>query len=237
MKLRHITKLIVGATVAANGVISVPGHAFETSDPFKLYGPSIEFAVFRKGAEVGTHRVTFKHGREALHVEAELQIDIKLLFVTVYSYRYRSIATWRNGNLIRLTADVDDDGEKSRVVVSSDADGVTVDGPGGNLRGPSDVLPTNHWNAAVLAKSVVLNTLTGHLNTVTILDRGVDEVQANGTTVRARHYVYTGDLTDTEVWYDEAGRWVGMKFKGKDDSTIEYRCIRCARERVERSAS
>jgi len=44
--------------------------------------------------------------------------------------------------------------------------------------------------------------------------------------VFATHYVYSGEL-DTEVWYDDEGRWVKMRFKGRDGSTIEYVCRRC----------
>ena len=42
----------------------------------------------------------------------------------------------------------------------------------------------------------------------------------------ATRYAYTGDL-DNEVWYDDVGRWVKMRFKGRDGSTIDYVCRRC----------
>jgi hypothetical protein len=32
---------------------------------------------------------------------------------------------------------------------------------------------------------------------------------------------------NTEVWYDDLGRWVKMRFNGPDGSAIEYVCRRC----------
>jgi hypothetical protein len=44
--------------------------------------------------------------------------------------------------------------------------------------------------------------------------------------VMATRYAYHGDL-ETEVWYDDFGRWVKMRFAGRDGSTIEYVCTLC----------
>jgi geranylgeranyl diphosphate synthase type II len=44
--------------------------------------------------------------------------------------------------------------------------------------------------------------------------------------VPATYYRYTGDLL-AELWYDDDGRWVKMRFKGRDGSMIEYVCRRC----------
>ena len=44
--------------------------------------------------------------------------------------------------------------------------------------------------------------------------------------IPATHHAYTGDLS-TEVWYDDAGRWVKMRFEAQDGSTIDYVCRRC----------
>ena len=37
---------------------------------------------------------------------------------------------------------------------------------------------------------------------------------------------YQGHL-HLDAWYDISGRWMGMRFKGRDGSTIEYRCRNC----------
>jgi hypothetical protein len=43
-------------------------------------------------------------------------------------------------------------------------------------------------------------------------------------------YRYSGEL-ELDAWYSEAGRWLGMRFKGRDGSTIEYFCRNCTEAR------
>ncbi len=40
----------------------------------------------------------------------------------------------------------------------------------------------------------------------------------------------SGDLTQTEVWYDPEGRWVGLQFVDQHGADMEFRCRRCAVE-------
>ena len=88
------------------------------------------------------------------------------------------------------------------------------------------LFPTNHWNPEVLRQTRVLNTLTGRINRVRIEPQAQETVATEHGDVPATRYAYTGEL-ETEVWYDDAGRWVKMRFKGRDGSTIEYVCRRC----------
>ena len=72
----------------------------------------------------------------------------------------------------------------------------------------------------------MLNTVTGELNRVEIISRGVETLKSKHGEIIGQRYSYTDDL-DTEVWYDQKGRWVGMEFKGKDGSIITYVCQQC----------
>lgn len=96
-----------------------------------------------------------------------------------------------------------------------------------DLSAPADIMPTNHWNAAVLSRNEVLNTLTGDIDRVQIEPLGPGSIsRADGQMLEARHYRYTGEI-EADVWYDADGRWVGLRFEGKDGSEIVYRCERC----------
>ena len=89
------------------------------------------------------------------------------------------------------------------------------------------IIPTNHWNANVVRQKRVLNTLTGNVNNVTLVAKGREAIATERGDVVATRYAYTGDLVDTEVWYDDAGRWVKLRFMGRDGTPIEYVCRRC----------
>jgi hypothetical protein len=198
----------------------------KTVDPVGLYGNEIRFDVLRDGTKVGAHVVRFARDRDALFVHSKFDLAIRMLGFTIYDYRYVSRALWRDGRLTKLEARTDDDGEESWVRAGVNGNGLEVTGPAGTFVAPVEVLPTNHWNPSVLGSDRVLNTLTGNLNRVHIVDLGDAVVETADGGRAARHFKYTGEL-ETEVWYDARGRWVKLRFRAKDGSTIDYVCRKC----------
>jgi len=195
-------------------------------DPLTLYGDEIYFDVYRHGNRVGFHRVQLDAGDDGVIVQSTFKLQIDILFFTAYRYHYRSEGLWRDGELVRLDASVDDDGAVSSVEAVRDGERMTIIGADGRFNTKAPLYPTNHWNAAVLRETTVLNTLTGQVNEVRIEPRAREAVDTELGSISATRYAYTGDL-DTEVWYDDKGRWVKMRFKGRDGSTIDYVCRRC----------
>jgi len=195
-------------------------------DPIRLYGHEAYFEVRRNHTPVGHHRITFAQRDGKLFVEAEFRIAITFLGLTVYRYEYRSEEIWKAGCLQSVKATIDDDGKRWAMTAQGQGGALNVTAPTGSYTLERRVFPTNHWNADVVRAHAVLNTLTGRLNRVRI-ERAGTETVATGTGPRhATHYRYTGDL-QTEIWYDDAGRWVKLRFQGTDGSTVEYVCLRC----------
>ncbi|SOD90289.1 DUF6134 family protein [Caenispirillum bisanense] len=200
--------------------------AAENPDPLALYGPRMQFDVVRDGAVIGRHDVTFTTEGDALVAEARSEMTVTLLGIPVYRFTYASRDVWRDGRLTGLTATTDDDGDRAQVIATRAGDTLLVDGPQGRLELPGAVFPTNHWNAAARGTGQVLNTITGGLNAVTMTDAGREVVQTRQGPVEATLWTYRGELT-ADVWYDDAGRWVGLRFPARDGSTITYVCRVC----------
>ncbi len=212
-------------------LVSNAAHALheERLDPLTLYGERLAFDVWRDGDKVGEHHVAFQRDGEELRVQTDFGIEIKVLFIKAYSFTYSSNAVWHNGQLKSLWAMTDDDGDRREVRVEADEEAGTLrlhDGQYWNSV-PSGTFPTNHWHAGVLHQNTVINTLTGEASDVRIIRLGEEMIETADGTLSATRYVYSGDI-DTEVWYDDWGRWVKMRFRAKDGSTIEYRCRTCA---------
>ena len=191
-----------------------------------LYGNEIHFDVYREGDRVGFHRVRFTEDEGTLNVRSTFNLKIDFLFFSVFQYRYLSNARWVDGHLEHIIVSVNDDGDEIQMTASRRGDSVHGVGPNGNFTTASPIFPTNHWNAAVIGQTRVLNTLTGRVNTVAITAQEVDTVPTENGSIQATRFAYSGDL-DNEVWYDDEGRWVKMRFTGRDGSTIEYVCSRC----------
>ena len=201
----------------------LPGPA---NDPLSLYGEEIHFDVYREGKKVGFHRVRFSGGGRDVAVHSDFRLQIDVLFLTVFRYAYLSEGRWRQGRLDRLNVTLDDDGKRSAIDAVRVGDRLKVEYDGGTYTAALPIFPTNHWNAGVLAQDRVLNTLTGRLNNVRIEPAGRETVATERGDIVATRFVYSGDLA-TEVWYDDIGRWVKMRFNGRDGSPIEYACRRC----------
>ena len=149
-----------------------------------------------------------------------------MLFFTAFRYLYESEGRWRHGRLHSLNATVSDNGKPSFIEAAREGARMSIRTGDTNFATDNTLFPTNHWNAGVLPQSRVLNTLTGRINNVSIEPRGRETVRTERGEVVATRHVYSGEL-EAEVWYDDAGRWVKLRFKGRDGSTIEYVCRRC----------
>ncbi len=197
-----------------------------SQNPFDLYQDKILFDVVRDGEKVGSHGVTFSGDEDDFWVTTRFELEIKLLFIRAYAFKYFSKANWKNGVLSEIRISVDDDGEPFSLKGRQEAGEFIIESSKKKFKTPLPLFPTNHWNANVVNEKVVLNTLTGELNSVEIIAGDVEILRSGHGEIKGQRYSYTGDL-DNEVWYDQKGRWVGMEFKGKDGSIITYVCQQC----------
>ena len=189
----------------------------------RLYGDTIEFVVLRNGREVGHYRTEFDYRGRQLRVASTMELQVRWLLWR-YRYSYRADEYWRDDQLQGLRAEIDDDGEITRFEFERRGQSL-IDQQGEQL--PLPVLASHHYNIAVLQQGQVLNTLTGRLNRFEVDDLGMEVLALVDGELQARRYRYRGELHDTEVWYDNDGRWVGLRFNDPRGAQLEFRCRSC----------
>ena len=187
----------------------------------------IGFDVVRNDEVVGTHVTTFLNEGTDLIVVSKMNLKIKILGIPIYSFDYNSEEKWSRGVLLNLDVNVKDGADQIKVSASMGKKGLKVISPTGTFWVSGPIITTNHWNSDVLNRDRVLNTLTGRIDQVKLVDRGKESIPATGGTILATRYDYTGELNGTSVWYDSNGRWSRLKFKARDGSTVEYICNTC----------
>lgn len=205
---------------------AVPAQADVVSDPIGLYGPVATYDIVRNGETVGQHRISFSREGDKLLVNSQSTIDISVLFIPAYRFQYAARSIWENGILAELEATTEDDGEKFRVKAVRRGDQLRIEGPAGGIEAPGGLGVSEHWSRSFLDTGEQLNTIKGTLDRIRV-DRLpqalVPLAQGHGMANRFR---VDGDIR-FETWYDDSGRWLGMRFIARDDSTIEYRCATC----------
>ncbi|WP_151669301.1 DUF6134 family protein [Nitrincola schmidtii] len=187
---------------------------------FALYGQKVEFDVYRSGRSIGSHRLEFSEEQGMLRVDVEMDLHIRVLAVFNYRYNYQAIEWWKDGVLQQLEVQVNDDGDLTRLSAFLEGDQLRLVEGDETRWLPNDLITTNHWNIAILSQEAVLNTLTGESSRLSVEFLGDTKAPAGGEEVAVRLYRLGGELEDTQTWYDENGRWLGMEFSARDDSRI-----------------
>jgi hypothetical protein len=217
--LRYIVFIVIALLVVQ--------PAYSQTKPIVKYNNKISFDVVRNGDVVGQHVTTFSHDGSDLIVESKMNLKITLLGIPVYSFDYGSLEKWSDGVLSQIDVDVKDGPDQFKISSLLNEQGLTIISSSKTFTVLGAIISTNHWNSDVVSQSRVLNTLTGRINQVKLVNKGEERIQTKDSDILATRYDYSGELEDTSVWYDSNGRWSKLEFKARDGSTVEYICNTC----------
>ncbi len=200
------------------GLLAGPAAAAEMA---VAEGLVLDYRVLRDGAPIGRHRVRFDRAGEALVVATRIRITYELLFVTLYRFELDAREMWRDGRLVGLEAEVNDDGARRTVRAAPSAGGLAVTAAGRAWTAPATVAPSSLWHRDMVPTPVLVDLRTGARLAVNFTEVGEATVTARGRPVEAVHYRVAGDL-ERELWYDGRGMLVRTRFEGADGSEIVY---------------
>jgi hypothetical protein len=128
---------------------------------------------------------------------------------------------WRDGQLVSVTTDTDDNGKPFEVRAQNKVDGFHVQTLAEESVLPSAVIPTSYWNSEILKNLRWFDTQRGILLEVDIEQGDTESViLANGQSIEAQRFEVRGDLNIT-VWYTPEGEWVKLAFPARG-TDIEY---------------
>lgn len=184
----------------------------------------LAFAVFRNGARVGDHLMTFSGEPGAVTVSTDVVMKIKLGPVPVFNYRHQATEKWAGGRFASLTSTTNANGKPQKVSAQRTGKGVIIETAKGEITAGASTLPLTHWNPDAFA-GPLFNPQEGKLVKVTARRSGPEAVKlANGGGVNASRWSLRGDA-EIDDWYDPAGVWVALRGKLPDGSTMEYRRV------------
>ena len=114
--------------LAGGGVVAVslvnPAAATVPTD--------VRFDVYRKGSAIGTHVIRFSQTGGTLKVASQVDIQVKVAFITVYRYEQTGNDDWENDVLVRTRIQTNDDGNDTLVVAEARDGQLAVEGPAGS---------------------------------------------------------------------------------------------------------
>ena len=187
---------------------------------------SLNFTVYRDDAPIGYHKFDFRPRGDKLEVEIDVDLEIKLLFITAFKFTHVASEVWENGRLLQMESETDDDGDSYKLKLRRLGDRMLVEVNGERKLAPGDILPSNLWNRAILTEDKILHPIVGRVLPLKVMPLGMRDIEIGiRKSILAEGFrIDGGGEFQRELWYSPDGRLVEVGFDApKDGSRILYR--------------
>jgi hypothetical protein len=207
----------------AAGIVAAAPRAAQAALALPASG-RLAFEIRRNGQPIGRERLDFRNEGDLLTVAFEVDMQVKLGPVPLFTYRHEGTERWRDGRFESLETRTTTNGAAERLSAKRTEAGIAVNATKHQFTAPGAAAPLTHWNRLALS-GPLFNPQTGALFRVNVR-RGEEAATtlAKGLKVPAERYAFSGEF-DLVDWYDVDGVWAALRAKAKDGSTIDYRRI------------
>ena len=219
--IRRRTLLMGGFAGAINCAVPPVARA---ATAFVLPNPAANrrFSVRYKGIGIGTHTISYSSATGETHVKTEINLEVKLAFITAYAFSHRSEETWRAGRLMSLSGDTVEHGEPLHVEGAATPQGFRIVGKAGPFIASAATLTSNSlWTPAMLEQTTVVDAQRGGVIGVSARKLAEEPIEVSGAQVQATRYTFITPYYAGSVWYDKANMWVHAEFE-RDGSKVQY---------------
>ena len=185
---------------------------------------NIEFDIYRNNKNIGKHIFTFKKVGKQIHVESEINFEIKKLGVTLYKYNVKGVEIYEDDKLIKFNSKTNQNGKEKYVNMKLENNEFIIDGSSYKGKAPLDYLLGTWWNHSIVDADAQISAVSGRIIKQKVTFLGKETIQSGGKTYKALHFNFSSSdeslnkdkKLNTDVWYDEETlNWVKATFKKK----------------------
>jgi hypothetical protein len=185
-------------------------------------GGNRRFSVLYKGFKIGAHRLSYSSATGETRVDTEIDLSVKVAFLSVFAFSHRSQETWRAGRLVSLNSQTVEQGETLHVEGAAMPQGFRVMSKAGPvIASPATLTSNTLWTPAMLEQATVVDAQRGGIMGVSARKFADEQIVIAGSPVRATRYTVITPFFAGTVWYDKANLWVRAEFE-RDGSKVEY---------------
>src|SRR5262249_46387733 len=185
-------KLLIGGFAGAIHFPVVPQVArAATALVLPNAAASRRFSVRYKGIKIGTHTISYSSATGEARVKTEINLEVKLAFITAYAFSHRSEETWRAGRLMSLNSDTVEHGEPLHVEGAAMPQGFRIVSKSGPFIASAATLTSNSlWTPAMLEQTTVLDAQRGGVIGVSARKLAEESIEISGGQVHATRYTF-----------------------------------------------
>jgi hypothetical protein len=216
---RDLTLMAVGSLMAGYGGRLLARPALAQSVP-----ADATFDVLRGKARIGQHAITFTPVGNGFRAVTELDLPVKLAFITLFDLRHQSEELWQDGRLVELRSATQDGADHFEVSAEAVADGIRCDSPAGTIYTPPEMYTSNGiWSVETMRQVELIDAQNGGIIGMVADGAGRDEVEVAGRARQADRYRVVTPSAAGDLWYAGA-ELVKARLEVRGD-IIDYRRV------------
>ena len=184
------------------------------------------FDVYLDEKPIGYHTFELERDGDTQVLTTEASFDVKILFITAFSYRHTNTEVWEEGCLASIDAATNNNGDNLKVRGNTSEASFQLESSAGFETLPSCVQTFAYWKQSILKSSRLLNSQTGDYERVSVSLEGPDQVPVGGKPVDAVRYRLSAEAGDIKLWYSVSGEtWLGLEAPAKGGRKIIYKAV------------
>ena len=200
------------------GLASAVGPAVGSAASYTL---DFALAIRFGGVPVGTVAFRFERQGGDLIVGSELEIVERRDGEVIYERRESRREVWRDGDVVKFTNDIVENGKRSRVMAARIGGRLAVSGPAGTNIAPVGVLPGTFWSIDVVDRRSIFDVRSGAVLFADTVQIPPVKMIVAGREQTARQFIMAGDV-GRNLFYADDNRWLGMRYLGGDARVVDY---------------
>jgi hypothetical protein len=183
------------------------------------------FLITWQDRTIGEHRVRFRRIDGGFDVTTQVDLAVKLAFITVYDLQHESEERWSDGRLTRLAATTrENGGVHSTLRGAASGDAFRLEVPAEMLL-PAEIFTSDSlWNPAILAQRQLLDAHNGALLDLATEPRESGQLELAGAAVAVQEHGFVTPRLRGSLWYGRAGGWVAGRFDLRGE-TVQYSLV------------
>jgi hypothetical protein len=151
MSLSRRGLLMAAGAAAVGGALPRPANA--TTIVMPTASGNRHFSVLYKGTKIGAHSIVYSPATGETTVSTDINLLVKVAFLTVLTFAHRSTETWRGGRLLSLAGETVEHGATLRVDGTATPEGFRVVSKSGPFIAASTTLTSNNlWADYTLSR-------------------------------------------------------------------------------------
>lgn len=175
-----------------------------------------EFKVIWRGMNVGYSRIKVSADGFTFKAEIDVNLSVRILGVTFYSYSLKNSEFWEQGQLIKLESESQENDKKKKLKIFREKNILKIEGRKFTGKVSEEVATTSYFTSDFLSRKVWINTDSGELINVNFKRMETQNISTFNGVRQADKWVNNGELNLT-LFYDQTGDWIGSNFPVGND--------------------